>query len=106
MYKVIKSFDGSPNGCDVNHYEKGEVLDHSAFGDSLVEVALKEKWIEAHEAKKTKKTQTVTVTVEMIKDGMTIPEMQAALKGAGIATRVKSEAKLANLILENGLFKA
>ena len=107
MYKVLITFDGSPDGCTVKTYEEGAELDHSAFGDDLVEVALNEKWIEPIDKKAEKpadKPQVVEVTIEMIKDGMTVPEMKKALKDAGVKTSAKKEDTLAKLILEHKLF--
>lgn len=42
MFEVIKDFKGSPDGCTVIQYQKGEVVE---IVDSLAEVALAEKWV-------------------------------------------------------------
>lgn len=107
-YKSLKDWPGSPDGCKVTEYKKGETYDHGELGDNLAEVGLREGWIEVVEgkpAKATEQKQTVAVTLEMVKDGMTIPEMQDALAGADVKTRAKKEDALAKLILKHGLFK-
>lgn len=104
-YLSLIKWEGSPNGCTVKTYEADTVYDHSEIGDDLATVALGEKWIEVHEAKPAKPApQKVEVTLEIIKDGMTIPEMQKALKDANIVSRSKKEDTLAKLILKHNLF--
>ena len=45
MYKIIKSFKGSPDGCRVIKFTKGEMIEESAdFPQSLIDVALTENW--------------------------------------------------------------
>ena len=103
-YLSLIKWDGSPDGCTVKTYEADTVYNHSELGGSLSEVALEEKWIEVVEAKQAPSPLKVTVTLEIIKDGMTIPEMREALKGAGITVRSKKEDTLAKLILKHNLF--
>ena len=46
MYKVIKDFSGSPDGCRVIEYETGQILNVGTdFSADLVEVALAEQWV-------------------------------------------------------------
>ena len=103
-YLSLITWDGSPNGCIVKTYQADTEYNHSDLGDELAEVALEEKWIEVVEEKKAPASKKVTVTLEIIKDGMTIPEMQKALKGANIVSRSKKEDTLAKLILKHNLF--
>lgn len=42
MFKVLKDFNGSPNGYDVIAYKKDEEVE---LVPSLAEVAVKEKWV-------------------------------------------------------------
>lgn len=48
-YEVLKDFRGSPDGCRVIDYKKGQVVD---IVDSLAEVALAEKWVKPSKAAK------------------------------------------------------
>ena len=53
MYKVIKDFMGSPDGCRVLAYEKGQEYEISTnFSEDLRDVALTEGWVVEAEAKK------------------------------------------------------
>lgn len=55
MYEVIKDFSGSPDGCRVIEYEKGQKLEVcSNFSQDLADVALAEKWVKEIEAPKPK----------------------------------------------------
>ncbi len=46
MYKVLKDFLGSPDGCRVISYTKGQDLKlGSDFSDDLADVALTEGWV-------------------------------------------------------------
>jgi len=46
MYKVIKSFRGSPDGCRVIDFGQGESLvENTNFPADLIEVALAEGWV-------------------------------------------------------------
>lgn len=46
MYEVIKDFPGSPDGCRVIQYEKGQILNIGTdFPDDLCSVALAEGWV-------------------------------------------------------------
>ena len=105
-YKCNIDFDGSPDGCKVRTFKDGQIYDHADFGDDLVEVALEMKWIDEVDGgqEDEPQAQVVEVTLEMIKDGMTVKEMLAALKEANIITRAKKEDTLANLILKHQLF--
>ncbi len=45
MYKVLKDFRGSPDGCRVLDYEKGQALEISSnFSQDLADVAVAEGW--------------------------------------------------------------
>jgi len=45
MYKVIKDFLGSPDGCRVISYKTGQILTEGTdFSADLAEVALVEGW--------------------------------------------------------------
>ena len=45
MYKVLKDFLGSPDGCRVISYKKGDILKVSTdFSDSLARVSVTEGW--------------------------------------------------------------
>ena len=56
MYKVIKDFRGSPDGCRVIDYKKGQKLDiDTDFSQDLCDVALMEKWVVEIKSKKTAK---------------------------------------------------
>lgn len=106
-YKSLEDWNGSPDGCNVTAFKAGETYDHGELGDSLVNVGLREGWIEVVDEKQPKATdkpQVVEVTLEIVKDGMTVPEMHAALKDAGVKTSAKKEDTLAKLILKHGLF--
>jgi len=103
-YQATTDWSGSPDGCIIRHYEEGKAYPHSAIGDDLVEVALKEGWIIDLDKVDADEPQTVELTLEMVKDGMTVAEMKDALKAAGISTRAKKEDPLAKLILKHGLF--
>jgi len=46
MYEVLIDFKGSPDGCRVIEYEKGQELTIGAdFSTDLAEVALAERWV-------------------------------------------------------------
>lgn len=49
MYKVLKTFKGSPDGFTVNEFIKDEEVD---LEPSLAEVALSEKWVKKIALKK------------------------------------------------------
>ena len=56
MYKVLKDFKGSPDGCRVIQYTEGQMLEEgSDFSKDLAEVALNEKWVELVTVKRDKK---------------------------------------------------
>ena len=56
MYKVLKDFKGSPDGCRVIQYTKGQMLEEGAdFSRDLAEVALNEKWVKPVTVKRDKK---------------------------------------------------
>ena len=45
MYKILKTFRGSPDGCRVLSYYEGDTLSVSVdFPQDLIDVALVEKW--------------------------------------------------------------
>ncbi len=45
MYKVLKDFLGSPDGCRVIAYKKGEILKVGTdFSSSLAKVSVTEGW--------------------------------------------------------------
>jgi hypothetical protein len=46
MFRVKKDFNGSPTGAVTNSYKLGETLPESAFGSSLLSVALENEWVE------------------------------------------------------------
>lgn len=51
-YKVLKRFRGSPNGYEVNTYEKGKILtEDKDFPMSLIEVAMAEGWVKPTRSK-------------------------------------------------------
>lgn len=58
---VLKSFNGSPNGAVVVHFEKDEIIDGAQLGEDLTEVALKEEWIGEHEASQDDDDEPVTI---------------------------------------------
>ena len=58
MYKVIKDFRGSPDGCRVIDYEKGQKLDiDTDSSQAHCEVAVMEKWVVEIKSKKTGKAK-------------------------------------------------
>ena len=58
MYKVLKGFRGSPDGCRVIKYIQGQFLEvNTDFSDDLCQVALVEGWVvEVKNATPEKKT--------------------------------------------------
>lgn len=46
MYKVIKSFKGSPNGFDVVEFLAGTTVSEAELPADLAKVAIREKWVE------------------------------------------------------------
>ena len=65
MYEVLIDFKGSPDGCRVIQFEKGQTLTiGDDFSQDLCEVALAEDWVTKYmidpgpsQAKKSKKTK-------------------------------------------------
>ncbi|MCB4811691.1 cytochrome P450 [Methylovorus menthalis] len=47
MYKVIKDFNGSPDGANVIAFKIGDSMSIQKHGEDLINVALAEKWIVA-----------------------------------------------------------
>lgn len=45
MYKVIKDFQGSPDGANVIAFKVGDSMSPQKHGEELIKVALDEKWI-------------------------------------------------------------
>lgn len=55
MYKILKDFKGSPDGCRVIDFTEGQEIPESTdFPMSLIEVALAEGWAEVKAAPKKK----------------------------------------------------
>lgn len=52
MYRVIKDFKGSPDGCRVIEFTEGQILTIGEdFSNSLMEAVVVEGWVVAHDQK-------------------------------------------------------
>jgi len=56
MFKVVKEFKGSPDGCTVIEFKVGDKMSVEKHGQDLVNAALKEKWIVADKPQSPAKT--------------------------------------------------
>ncbi len=56
MYRVIKDFPGSPDGCRVIQFKEGDILTVGTdFSTDLMEAVVAEGWVVEHDPKPAKK---------------------------------------------------